>query len=80
MHPKRLKIIILIKDVLVVLMFAVSIWFLVTSTKNEREAYRILKEADDIFERTRRLDSLVDVRIKLSDSALFEPNLEGEVP
>ena len=78
MQSKRLKILVLTKDVLVVLMFVVSIWMLVTSVKNEREAYRILKEADDIFDRTRRLDSLVDVRLKLSDTTLFEPYLEGE--
>jgi len=53
---------------------------LVTSVKNEREVYRILKEADDIFERTRRLDSLVDVRLELSDTAIIRFNVEGELP
>ena len=77
MDSKRFKILMLAKDVLVVLMFVVSIWMLVTSVKNEREAYRILKEADDIFERTRKLDSLVDVRLQLSDSVVL-PHIEGK--
>ena len=62
MNSKRLKILMLAKDILVVLMFVVSIWLIVTSVKNEREAYRILGEAGQVFERTRKLDSLIDVR------------------
>ena len=76
MHPKRLKIIILMKDV-----FVVSIWMLVTSIKNEREAYRILKESSDYFEQSKMLDSLIELKMAGRDSLFFQPqDTIGELP
>ncbi len=68
MDSKRFKILMLAKDVLVGLIFVVSIWLLVTSVKNEKEPYRILSESDQVFQRTKKLDSLINVRIELGDS------------
>ncbi len=69
------------KDVLVVLMFVVSIWMLVTSVKNERKAYRILKESSDYFEQSKMLDSLIELKMAGRDSLLFQPqDTIGELP
>ena len=76
MDSKRLKILMLAKDILVVLMFVVSIWLMVTSVKNESEAYQILGEADELFERTRKVDSLINIRIELEDSLFVQPYVD----
>jgi len=51
-------------------MFVASIWMLVTSVKNEREAYRILKESSDYFEQSKLLDSLIELKMVGRDSRL----------
>jgi len=80
-NPRRLKRLILIKDGLVILMFVASIWLLVTSVKNEREAYRILKESSDYFEQSKLLDSLIELKMAGRDSVFFKPpDTIGELP
>ncbi len=52
---------------MVILMFMVSIWLLVTSVKNEREAYRILNQSKDYLDESRRLDSLMEFKGAIRD-------------
>ncbi len=69
------------KDVMVVIMFVVSISMLVTSIENEREACRILKESSDYFEQSKQLDSLIKLKMAGRDSLFFQPqDTIGELP
>ncbi len=62
-------------------MFVVSIWFLVTSVKNEREAYRILNQSKEYLEESRQLDSLMEFRTAIRDSVFVEPSdTSNELP
>jgi len=54
---------------------------LVTSVKNEREAYRILKESSDYFEQSKLLVSLIELKMAGRDSVFFlPPDTIGELP
>ena len=74
MDQKLRNKLVLIKDIVVIVIFAVSIWMLVTSIKNEREAYRILNQSNKYLEEGKRIDSLLIFRQGLKDSVYVLPS------